>query len=110
MTDAIVLGPVAYRKFELPRECDENQGHTHNNDHITIVQAGSLVVYWRAPGEAAERESRAFRCGDFFLVKAAVEHRLKALEPGTRYACVFTHRGFDGAVVQEYNGNASAYV
>jgi quercetin dioxygenase-like cupin family protein len=113
MSDIIVLGPVAYRAFSLPRECDANQGHAHNYDHITIVQAGAVKVFWRPAGDEAgpERESKVFRAGEFFLVRAEVEHRIKALAPDTRYACVFTHRDFDeGAVVQEYNGHPDAYV
>ncbi len=104
-----VLGPVALRSFTLAETCHENQGHVHNYDHVTFVQAGALKVFWRKPGEAVERESREFKAGEFFLVKAEVAHRIKATAPGTRYACVFTHRDFDGAVVQEYNGHLDAY-
>ncbi len=109
MTDAVILGPVAHRQFELAQACHENQGHTHNYDHVTFVQAGSLKVFWRKPGEAAEKESRVFKTGDFFLVKADTEHRIKAVEAGTRYACVFTHRDAAGMVVQEYEGHDAAY-
>lgn len=105
-----VLGPVAYRPFELDRVCQESIGHTHNYDHVTFVQSGALKVYYRRPGEDEERESRVFRVGEFFLVKAEVLHRIKAVEPNTRYACVFTHRDFEGQVIQEYNGNEAAYV
>lgn len=107
--DVQVLGPVAVRPFSLAKTCHENQGHTHHYDHVTFVQAGSLKVFWRKPGEAEEHESRPFKVGEFFVVKAEVAHRVKALEDGTRYACVFTHRDFDGAVVQEHNGHLEAY-
>lgn len=108
MSDVTHLGPIAYRTFTLKGVCSENQGHTHNYDHITFVQAGAMKVFWRKPG-GEEKESRVFKAGEFFLVKAEIFHRLKAMEDGTRYACLFTHRDFDGSVVQEYNGNLHAY-
>lgn len=109
MSDLTILGPIAHRDFTLAKTCHENQGHAHHYDHVTFVQAGSVKVFWRKPGETVERESGPFKTGEFFLVKAEVSHRLKALEDGTRYACVFTHRDFDGSVVQEYNGHLDAY-
>lgn len=109
MSDVIQLGPVAYRPFNLPEECQENAGHLHHYDHITVVQAGALKVFWRKDGEDVERESRVYHPGEFFLVKADTYHRIKATKPGTRYACVFTHRDHDGLVVQEYEGHLEAY-
>jgi quercetin dioxygenase-like cupin family protein len=107
MSDVTILGPIGYRQFSLERECEENQGHAHNYDHVTFVQAGSVKVFYRHPGDTVDRESRVFRVGQFFVVKAEVHHRVKAMEPNTRYACVFTHRDFDGVVVQEFDANAS---
>ncbi len=105
MPDVTVLGPVAYREFQLEQVCNENQGHQHNYDHITVVRRGSLKVFWGEP----EKESRVFRAGDFFLVRANIAHRIKAMEPDTKYACVFTHRDHEGQVVQEYEGHLEAY-
>ncbi len=105
-----VLGPVACRSFELKKKCEENQGHRHNYDHVTFVQAGSLKVFWKTAPDDPENESRVFKVGEFFLVKKDVYHRIKAMKPGTRYVCVFTHRDFGGeTVVQEYNGYLDAY-
>jgi quercetin dioxygenase-like cupin family protein len=111
MSVAINLGPVAYRLFTLARTCDENVGHTHHFDHITVVQAGGVILFKKKPGKTAEKESGPYKPGDFFLVLAGEEHRLKATQPNTRYACLFTHRDFDDAVVQEYgpNCNLNAY-
>lgn len=105
-----VLGPVGMRRFVLERKCQEDKGHTHNYDHVTFVQRGRVKVFYIKPGEDTEYESREFPAGSIFLVKAHVHHRIKAMEPNTAYACVFTHRDFDeGEVVQEYNGNPEAY-
>lgn len=110
MTDATLLGPLALREFDLPAACQESHGHAHNYDHVTFVQAGAIRVYYRRPGEDHEHESIVFRAGEFALILANVEHRIKALEPGTKYACVFPHRDADGLVVQEYQGHDEAYV
>lgn len=107
-----ILGPVVLHKFTLEKTCQVNKGHAHQYDHVTFVQAGSLKVFYRLasdPVGSPERESRVFAVGEFFLTKANVYHTIKALEDGTRYVCVFTHRDFkDGSVVQEYNGNPEA--
>ncbi len=108
-----VLGPVALRRFDLLEVCQENQGHAHNYDHVTFVVRGAVKVFYRLPDEAEERESPVFRAGDerpYFLVKKDVHHRIKAVEPNTRYACVFAHHDHDGAAVQEYAGNEASYV
>ena len=109
MTGLTILGPVAMRSFTLARKCEESHGHAHNYDHVTFVQSGAVQVFYRLGPDMPEKESREFKAGDFFLVKAEVYHRIKATQPDTRYACVFTHRDFDGAIVQEYNGNDPAY-
>ncbi len=109
MSEIIHLGHKACRHFSLPRECQENQGHLHHYDHLTIVQAGAVKVFYRKEGEIQEQESHVFRCGEFFPVMRNVYHRIKAMEPNTRYACVFDHRDHEGKSVQEYHGHDEAY-
>jgi quercetin dioxygenase-like cupin family protein len=110
MIDVTIFGPLAYRAFTLERECQENQGHTHNHDHVTFVRAGSLRVFSRTDPDGPEEGSRVYRAGDFFLVRKDVYHRIKAMEPDTRYACVFAHRDADGLITREYEGYHAAYV
>lgn len=109
--DIEVLGPIALRKFTLEKVCEASVGHQHNYDHVTFVQRGRIKVIYRLTPDGPEQESREFGVGEMVLIKAQVSHTIKALEPGTQYACVFTHRDFDsGEAVQVYNGNAQAYV
>lgn len=111
MSDLFIDGPVAAREFVLEHKCQEGVGHTHNYDHITFIQAGAVRVYTRLPGEETWQVLGRFKCGEFFTTAKHLEHKLKAEEPGTRYACVFVHRDFGSAeVVSEYNGNSEAYV
>lgn len=104
------LGPVGVRRFTLERTCQANEGHQHNYDHVTFVRRGSIQVLWKTSEDGEVKTSKTFKQGDMFLVKASVWHTIKAMEPNTEYACVFTHREFDSEeVVQEYNGNPQAY-
>lgn len=105
-----VLGPLALRKFHLEKLCDVNEGHQHKYDHVTFVQRGRIVVLYRLTVDGPEQESKEFKVGEMVLIKATVFHTIKAMEPNTKYVCVFTHRDFDsGEAIQEYNGNPEAY-
>ena len=98
-----VLGPIAVRKFALAKKCETHEMHKHNYDHTTVVFRGSLsvIVGDETHGPYAEGES--------VVIKAGVEHTLKAQEDGTAYWCIFSHRDFDGAVIKNYVGNIEAY-
>jgi hypothetical protein len=108
------LGPLGMRSFVMESKCVVHTGHYHNHDHVTFVDAGAIQVYWKLKEEDEEQVSRIFKAGNHktnkVLIKAKVIHRIKAVEPGTIYSCVFTHRDFaNGGPVQEYNGNPAAY-
>ena len=106
-----INGPIGYRQFALEKVCEVNEGHTHNYDHAMIVISGRLRVRYRytVDGQTVEGDSREFAQGEIVTVKANVLHEIKALEPNTRYLCVFSHRDFDGLVTQTYVGNQAAY-
>jgi quercetin dioxygenase-like cupin family protein len=109
VTGIEVLGPVALRKFHLENKCDVNEGHSHNYDHVTFIQRGSIQVEYRLPNSETVQQSKTYAVGEIVLIKKDVWHTIKAMEPNTQYACVFTHRDFDtGEVVQTYNGNPEA--
>lgn len=109
--DLQTTGPVGHRTFLLEEVCQESEGHEHNYDHTTIVINGRLrVTYSYQEGDTrVEKVSREFGQGEFIEIKAGVRHTIKALEPNTLYACVFSHRDFNGLVTQVYNGNIKAY-
>lgn len=109
MTDIAVAGPIAIRRFVLEHECQELQGHKHNYDHTTLVLRGSIRVSYSYQHEGKEVSgSHDYSIGESFVVKAEVEHTIKSLEPNSMYACIFSHRDFDGNVVQNYIGNEAA--
>ncbi len=110
MIDVRMMGPLAFRDFTLEAPCQQARGHTHNYDHVTFVQAGSVKVFYRLTPDGEEKESKIYKVGEFFLVKKDVYHRIKALQPDTRYTCVFAHRDADGLVAEEYQGFEKAYV
>ncbi len=99
------LGPVAFRRFSFAKACEEDVGHSHNFDHVTIVNAGSVRVFY-GDGEH-ESHHEDYRAGDFFLCEAGLHHRIKSLEPNTRYTCMFSHRDADGIVTQTYSSEAA---
>ena len=99
-----VLGPIAVRKFTLEKKCDVGELHEHNYDHTTVVFRGSIIV--KVDGQ----EHGPYEVGEHVVIKAGVKHEIKAQEDGTQYWCIFSHRDFDGTVIQNYVGNAAAYV
>ena len=102
-----ILGPFQIREFTLAKECEASEGHQHHYDHVTVGIAGRVQVTakWKEGDQWIEDAPRVFLPGQFFNVKAEVFHTLKALDAGTKYVCMFSHRDFDGQIVQEYNGN-----
>lgn len=111
MQGLTLVGPVGIRGFHLEKLCETSEGHQHNYDHTTIVIRGRLKVTYRyeKDGQIVEGESAEFGQNEAFVIKAKVFHTLKALEPDTLYSCIFSHRDFDGQIVQNYAGNQAAY-
>lgn len=111
MSSVKVVGPVGIREFHLETPCEAHEGHTHNYDHATIVISGRVKVSYgfEKDGRRVVGESREFGPGECIAIKADVHHTVKALEPDTRYLCVFAHRDFGGLVSQSYVGNPKAY-
>ncbi len=68
--------------------------HVHNFDHTTIVFSGSLRIRPDG-GEAVGLHAPAE-----YLVRAGVAHEITALEDGTVYWCVYSHRDAQGEVTQ----------
>ena len=99
-----VDGPEASRVFSLERTCQANEMHAHTYNHVIRVLNGSVRVFMGHGDSLCD-----YQGGQEVNIDAGGEHRVKALEDGTRYACVFLHRDFDGAVIQEYNGHLGAY-
>ena len=111
MMDALeIVGPIAVRRGTLEAICDESAGHEHNYDHVTLVLHGRIRVKyaWDEAGRTIEGQSKEFAAGETVHIKAKVRHTIKALDPNTRYVCIFSHRDFDGLVTQSYVGHVLA--
>lgn len=112
MSDVAIIGPVGIRQMHLEKTCEAHVGHEHNYDHTTIVIRGRIKVLYRyvRDGEEIEGESDEFGPGETIHIRAKVRHTIKALEDGSLWYCVFSHRDFGGLVTQEYIGNQAAYI
>jgi quercetin dioxygenase-like cupin family protein len=95
----------------LGKACESHKGHEHNYDHTTIVIRGRIKVCYEyeKDGQTVSGESGEFGPGEDVFIRAKVRHTIKALEDNTVYMCIFSHRDFDGVVVETYVGNQSAY-
>ncbi len=108
MTDVAIRGPIGTRTFHLQKKCETSEGHQHNYDHVTLIIRGRLKVTYSyiRDGQKVEGESREFGPGDDVIIKAEVFHTLKAMEDDTVYRCIYSHRDFNGVVVEKYNSAA----
>lgn len=110
------LGPIFRRPMEFPDVGSTVLGHFHNFDHITVVFAGGLLARFvkvgpdgKPTGEIREEVFRVKDGGFEILIRADTWHEFISLEPGTRATCYFPHRGWDGEIVADYNGNLHSY-
>lgn len=92
-----------------PMEKGHSTGaHCHNFDHTTFVCVGRVRVIARKDGQV--HWEAEFDAPDYFLVEADVEHEIIALEDGTVFWCLYSHRDVQtGEVIQQYNGYDAAY-
>lgn len=103
-----VSGNIFIRPCNLLKKGDFMDGHQHHFDHTTIFFRGSFKVNTKEPdGSTAEYK---FTAPDYMLIKKEVEHRIEATsDEGGLFWCVYSHRGPDGEIVQEYTNKAESY-
>lgn len=99
---------------------DKVEGHAHKFDHATLVVAGAIlieqleVIVSDKNGRPLQSkvvrsaEVRAGLAGEILILKGTW-HKLTALEDGTIYKCIYSHRTPDGAIVDYYDGWPNAY-
>lgn len=110
------LGPfVHYFPVTPLKKGEATPPHPHNQAHITYCGAGSFVMRRFAEDGKTVAAEKVVRAGTLrnshVITRANVLHQLEALEDGTIYHCIFAHVGWDNrTVVEEYDGNESAYV
>lgn len=87
-------------------------GHTHNFDHTTYIVRGAVrIEQLDADGSVVRTiDKRATDGHNWVLIKAAVKHRLTALEPHSLGHCIYSHRNGQADVVQDYDGWTQGYV
>lgn len=102
-----ISGNVFIRPNPLPKAGDCVKGHRHHFDHTTIVFTGAVHVRAVTPeGCVIDRD---FHAPSHFLVKAEVEHEITAIEDGTEFWCVYSHRDPQGRISIEKTGWEEAY-
>lgn len=102
-----VSGNVYIRRVRLAKKGDVLPGHKHNFDHTTIVFTGAVHVL--ATCDEGCNKEQDFKAASHFLVKKDWRHTITALEDGTEFWCVYSHRDPQGNVVQEYTGWSHAH-
>jgi quercetin dioxygenase-like cupin family protein len=98
-----VCGDIAFRSDRMPAGAVV-ESHAHDFQHTTFCTFGAIEIVW---WEGAARHSRVLRAGDlrpYMIIPAGVKHQLKALEDGSVYHCIYTHRTAQGEVVEYYTG------
>jgi hypothetical protein len=104
----MVSGNIFIRKNGGMKRGDVVKTHKHNFDHTTIVFTGSVHVKATFPdGKVMEDD---FKSPEHFLVGAQVLHEITALEDGTEFWCVYSHRTPQGDIVQTSHGWREAYL
>jgi len=110
MTIDYVSGNVFIREGGPMRAGEVVGGHAHNFDHTTYVTHGSLLIERLVDGAPVQSVTKsAGQEKNWVLIRAGAEHRLTALEDGTIYHCIYSHRNAQGEVVMAHEGWAPAY-
>lgn len=92
---------------------DRLEGHAHNFDHVTMVVQGAVRIKAKGPDDNG-REVIKRAAGPFqdrlVLIRAGVEHEITALEDGTEFLCIYSHRNAQGDPVRKFDGFYGALV
>lgn len=102
----IALGNIFIRQLHVLNKGEKIVGHTHNFDHVTFINRGAVRLH-RSDGQVIDVKADSDR--PYLLTEAGMRHELTALEDGTRYFCIYSHRNAQGEVVQEYSGWVPAH-
>ena len=96
-----------FRPNFLEKAGDVIEGHAHNFDHVSMVVQGSVKISAKLPDgtgrEVVKTASGAFQ-NRIVNIRAGVEHRITALEDGTEFLCIYSHRNAQGDPVQKGDG------
>jgi quercetin dioxygenase-like cupin family protein len=73
------------RQMHFVTAGDQNEGHIHNHDHITLLSHGSLEV-------DVDGHKTTFVAPHMIYIAAGKRHFLKALQDGTVASCIHALR------------------
>jgi len=73
------------RMMHFKKAGDQNEGHEHNFDHITLLSKGSVEV-------DVEGQKTVFKAPHMIYITAGKRHFLKALEDDTVASCLHALR------------------
>lgn len=105
-----ISGNIFIRANENMHKGDVIKGHKHNFDHTSFVTEGSVHVKGICPdGRVIEGKFGKDYSFRHFLVLADVEHEITALEDGTNFYCIYSHRTPQGEVSLARTGWPEAY-
>ena len=120
-----ISGNRCIRLNHLEKAGDFVDGHTHNFDHTTFVRRGAIYIEATHPdglvvkrvftsqeftGDMPTEYSNVVRGSYHALIKAEITHKIVAIVDDTFFDCVYSHRNYQGDVVQVAEGWGSNYV
>lgn len=84
------VGNIWVRQNTMEAIGDNNGGHAHQHDHVTLLVKGSVEV------QVGEYPAKTFVAPTFIVIRKGLSHKFTALEDNTIYYCVFALRDIDG--------------
>lgn len=99
-----------FRPNFLEKAGDTVDGHAHNFDHVTMVVQGSVRIKTRMPRREIVKKAAGPFQDRVVLIRAGLEHEITALEDGTEFLCIYSHRNAQGEAVQRFDGFYEALV
>jgi quercetin dioxygenase-like cupin family protein len=86
------FGNLWLRQMHFVNAGDQNDGHQHNFDHVTLLAKGSVEV-------DVEGSKSTFSAPQMIVIVAGKKHFMKALEDDTVAYCVHALRDKDTAEI-----------
>ncbi len=105
----VVTGSLLVEQIEVPPYIEDEwfKGQTVDpNDPATLIVPWDVLL----KNSTKRIVSPAAKPGELIGIAANTWHRIIALEDGTSYVCIFSHRNPKGEVTQRFMGNYEAYV
>jgi quercetin dioxygenase-like cupin family protein len=96
VTNMACVGNLWLRQMQFVKAGDQNEGHEHNFDHVTLLAKGSVEV-------DVEGNKSTFTAPQMILIVAGKRHFLKALEDGTVAYCVHALRDKDTEEILDFS-------